>query len=431
MLGQTHGFGRELRRRRLGAQLSLEQLGQRVHYSKSQLSKVERGIKRPTPELARLCDTHLKADGALAGLVPVHSPPPPPTGPDHDDEVWLMHLGKDGSSTFHTMTRRGVITAGATSVLAMRTGEGLTHPSPEEAAETIVEASRLLFDQFRRLGQASGPASVLPALIAQTHSLEQLAVHAGPRTRRTLLLIASRYAEYAGWMAQECGADATALWWTDRAVQFADAADDRDLATYAHVRHSLISLYRGDIPQATQLAELALHSNAPSRVRGLAAQHLAQSTAVAGDYDTCMRSLDQARELLAQDVADPARPVLGTSHIPDVVSMFTGWCLYDLGRPGQAATLLDRETERLPEHAFRTRGRYNVRRALAHAAAGDVDHACAIAAEAVSSIRLTRSATVAADLRRLSHTLGRHRNRASVRSLAPDLADAIACTSPS
>ncbi|MEI5103596.1 hypothetical protein RB200_40220 [Streptomyces sp. PmtG] len=150
---------------------------------------------------------------------------------------------------------------------------------------------------------------------------------------------------------------------------------------------------------------------------------------VSGDYTTCMRSLDHARELLAQDVADPGQPVLGTSHLPDVVSMFTGWCLYDLGRPAQAASLLDREIERIPEHAFRTRGRHNVRRALAHAAAGEVDHACAIAVDALACVRLTCSATVAADLRKLSRTLGRHRGRAAVRSLAPDLAFAIARTS--
>lgn len=431
MREETRNFGRELRRRRLDAGLSLEQLGQRVHYSKSQLSKVERGIKRPTPELARLCDTRLKADGALADLVPVQPSLAPPAAPDHDGEVWLMRVDKDGSSTIRAITRRSVIAAGATSALTLQAGEGLVQPPPDEAAVTSVDAARLVFDQLRRLGQASGPAGVLPALVAQTQSLEQLAAQASHRTRRALLLIASRYAEYAGWMAQECGKDTMARWWTDRAVRLADAGDDSALATYAHVRHSLISLYRGEVAEAGRFAERALHSEAPSRVRGLAAQHLAQSAAVAGDYTTCMRSLDHARELLARDVADPEQPVLGTSHLPDVVSMFTGWCLYDLGRPAQAAALLDNEIERIPAHAFRTRGRHNVRRALAHAAAGEVDHACGIAVDALPSVRLTCSATVASDLRKLSHTLGRHRNRSSVRSLAPELADAIACTSTS
>ncbi|MCW8102208.1 helix-turn-helix domain-containing protein [Streptomyces tauricus] len=428
MPDQPQDFGQELRRRRMAARWSLEQLGQRVHYSKGQLSKVERGLKRPTPELARLCDTQLKADGALAELVPVVRSRPPLARPVHDDEVWLMQLGKDGSSSFRPVTRRGVMAAGAASVLTMRAGDPPPQSSVEdveESAETVVDASRLMFDQFRRFGQASGPAGVLPPLIAQTHSLEQLALRTGPRTRRSLLVLASRYAEYAGWMAQEGGDDAAALWWTERAVQLANAGQDTGLAMYAHVRGSLISLYRGDVTQAVQLATRALESTAPPRVRGLAAQHLAQSKAVEGDYDACMRSLDRARELLARDAADPGQPVLGASHVPDVVSMFTGWCLYDLGRPGQAAESLDIEIRRIPEHALRTRARYGVRRALAHAAAGDVDQACEVASGLLPSVRLIRSATVRADLRRLSHTLGRHARHASVRALTPELTSAL------
>ncbi|CAM5418397.1 helix-turn-helix domain-containing protein [Streptomyces purpurascens] len=425
MLEQSHHFGPELRRRRLSARLSLQQLGQRVHYSKSQLSKVERGLKRPTSELARLCDTELKAEGALARLVPApHSQPPLPV-PDSNDEVWLMRLRKDGSSSFQPVTRRGLIAAGAASMLTVHASDP-QHPFPaQEGAETLLDASRVLFDQFRRLGQASGPASVLPPLIAQTHSLEQLAMRSDHRSRQSLLLLASRYAEYAGWMAQECGDDAAAIWWTDRAVQLAAAGAEPELATYAQVRRSLISLYRGDVVDAVELASFALRSDASLRTRGLAAQHLAQAQAVEGEYDACMRSLDQARELLQQDASDPTQPVLGASHVPDVVSMFTGWCLYDLGRPRHAAALLDEETARIPLHAFRTRARYGVRRALAHAAAGDIDHACEITSGLLPSLRLVHSATVSADLRRLSHTLTRHARHAEVRALIPDLTAAI------
>ncbi|MFJ8334143.1 helix-turn-helix domain-containing protein [Streptomyces sp. NPDC094437] len=426
---ESREFGRELRRMRMAAGLSLQQLGQRVHYSKSQLSKVERGLKRPTPELARLCDTVLDARSALTRLVPVPRSQPQLPAPENDDEVWLMQLRKDGSSSFQPMKRRDVIAAGAASVLTMSSGAPQILSPVPGGAETLVEASRMLFDQFRRLGQVSGPASVLPPLIAQTHSLEQFAVASAPRARRDLLLLASRYAEYAGWMAQECGDDKAAIWWTERAVQLAAAGKDTGLAAYAQVRRSLISLYRGDADDAAQLAGHALRSDAPSRIRGLAAQHLAQARAVEGDYDACMRSLDQARDLLERDSADPSQPVLGASHVPDVVSMFTGWCLYDLGRPRDAAVLLDTETARVPAHAFRTRARYGVRRALAHAAAGDVEHACAITAEVLPSVRLTHSSTIRADLRRLSRTLGRHAGHRSVRALVPDLTDVLSSTS--
>ncbi|MEX3106809.1 XRE family transcriptional regulator [Streptomyces sp. V2] len=418
MLEETRDFGQELRTRRLAARWSLQQLGLRVHYSKGYLSKVERGLTPPTPELARLCDSELKADGALAALVPRRHTGPSVPVPGNDDEVWLMRLSKDGPSSFQPVTRRGLIAAGAASVLTLHPGA----PAPaQEGAETVLDVSRALFDQYRRLGQASGPAGVLPPLIAQIHTLEQFAKQGGTRGRQPLLRLAARYAEYAGWMAQESGDDTAAIWWTDRSVHLADAGADPVLATYAQVRRSLVSLYRGDVTEAADLAVLALHSAAPLRVRGLAAQHLAQARAVAGDHAGCLRSLDQARDLLAADAADPGQPVLGASHVPDVVSMFTGWCLYDLGRAREAAELFDRETARIPPHAYRTRARYGVRRALAHAVAGEIDHACLIAADLLPSVRLVHSATVSADLRRLTRVLRRHARNRSVRDLMPHL----------
>ncbi|MFF5568899.1 helix-turn-helix domain-containing protein [Streptomyces sp. NPDC012623] len=429
-----NGFGQELRRRRLAAMLSLQQLSKLVHYSKGHLSKVERGLKPPTPELARLCDARLSAGGALSGLVSrqVARSPLPESGHEgdqsHEGEVWLMHLGKDGSSSFQWVRRRSVIVAGAATVMSMRGDAMGTYDPADTGAQTVVDASRLLFDQFRRIGQSSGPAAVLPTLVAQTHALEQLSVRSGTRSRTALLLLASRYAEYAGWMAQESGDDHSALWWTDRAVLLARAGDDQGLATYALVRRALICLYRGDTRQAVELSERALGSDASPRVRGLAAQHLAQSLAAEGRYDACMRSLDTARELLTEDAADPAAPVLGASHVPDVVSMFTGWCLYDLGRPREAADVLDREHVRVPDHALRTRARYGIRRALAHAAAGDIDHACRLAHEALPGVRQTHSATILTDLKRLGHTLRRYPTHPAVREISPDLSSALART---
>jgi tetratricopeptide (TPR) repeat protein len=397
-----------------------------VHYSKGQLSKVETGHKRPGPELARLCDAALGAGGKLAALVPARAAAAalPDTG--QDSEVWLMHLGKDGSSWFRPLDRRQVVAAGTASLFALGIG-GLRQTADTEGTNQV-DASRSLFSQFRRLGQTSGPGVLLPSLIAQTHSMEQLAVRSGPRTRCELLVLASRYAEYTGWMAQESGNDEAAMWWTGRAVELAAAGEDDGLGAYSLVRRALISLFRGDVQEAVGLAGRALDSDAPPRVRGLAAQQRAQGHALSGDYGACMRDLDQARELLALDSADPAAPVIGTSNLSDVVSMYTGWCLYDLGRPRLAAEALDRETARIPAHALRSRARYGVRRALAHAADGEIDHACELARGLLGPVGLVHSATISTDLRRLARLLGGHPRNASVRALSPDLTSALAAT---
>src|SRR5690606_32590164 len=61
VIQQSVTFGEELRRRRLAVGFTLTDLSRRVHYSKGQLSKVERGLKPPSRELVRLCDAVLDA----------------------------------------------------------------------------------------------------------------------------------------------------------------------------------------------------------------------------------------------------------------------------------------------------------------------------------------------------------------------------------
>ncbi|MCF3172348.1 hypothetical protein IPZ61_03270 [Streptomyces sioyaensis] len=67
---------------------------------------------------------------------------------------------------------------------------------------------RNVFDEFRRLGQLFGPAVVAPLCIAATSALRGMAHRAQPAHRGVVLRLASRFAEYTGWMAQEAGSDA-------------------------------------------------------------------------------------------------------------------------------------------------------------------------------------------------------------------------------
>ncbi|GGT64984.1 hypothetical protein GCM10014713_67470 [Streptomyces purpureus] len=405
-------FGAELRRRRLAAGLTLARLAQAVHYSKGQLSKVETGRQRPTTELARLCDSVLDADGRLAELAVRAAPPPVAAVP----------------------SRREVMAVGATAVLALAPSgprpelpDTSALPQPgQDLGGTLLETSQSLFTQYRRLGQISPPQAVLPALVAQTASLESLAAGSGPRTGKALLALCARHAEFAGWMAQEAGDDTAALSWTARAVKLAATSGDQDLASYALVRRALVTFYRGDASATVDLARGALVSRLPPRIRGLAAQREAQGHALAGEQDACLRALDQARLLLATSADDAAPgPLLGTTHLVDPVSMVTGWCLLDLGRPRQAAEMLDREVARIPANAVRTHVRYGVRRALAHAVAGDIDHACELTGKLLAGVGAVDSATVRLDLRRLARTLSRHRTHGEVRALAPRLTAAL------
>lgn len=418
-------FGTELRRLRMEAGLSLAQLGELLHYSKGHLSKIENGAKSPSPELARMSDAALDAKGALISMAAERSSESrSPEAVSDDDEVWLMSLSTDGVNWFHPMDRREALALTTSSLL----GFGLSTQGMSATARqpTAVQAFRAMFEQFRSLGQTASPGAVLPPVIAQTHVLRGLAHRAPAGIRDDFLVLGARFAEYAGWMAQESGNAQAALWWTAKAVGMAAAGNDHDLAVYALVRRALVTLYREDAAQTIELARQAqVRQDTPPRIRGLAAQREAQGHALAGDYDACMQSLDRARELLSGDSRRQDVSSLGTVNLIDPVSMVTGWCLYELGRPQQASEILDAEVARISPNALRSRARYGVRQALAHAAAGEIEHACVLTGRLLTITDVVGSATITSDLRRLARLLSRWHGNPSVRELYPALTAAL------
>ncbi|MFD7657191.1 helix-turn-helix domain-containing protein [Actinosynnema sp. NPDC059797] len=429
----TGAFGAELRRRRVAADISLGALARKTHYTKGYLSRVETGKQRPSEYLARRCDALLGADGALSALVA-----PAETAATADEPVvetvedlWLLGMGADGESAFRAVGRREVLAFGAASLAGLRLGGGSSvagHGAPAgRHMGRAVHEFRVLFDHTRRVGQSTSPSLVLPLAVAQAHALRALMPEAGGADRTRLGVLAARNAEYAGWMAQESGDDRAALWWTRKAVDLAAEVGDDGLAAYALVRHALVTMYQGDARSTVDLARRAQEQRGlPPRVLGLAAQREGQGHALAGDRDRCMRALDRARELLRQASDDPGDgPVLGTSTIAEPVGVVSGWCLYDLGRPEEAAAVLDVEVARIPRDALRARARFGVRQALAHAAAGEVEHACELTTDLLDVVGAVDSHTVAADLRTLAGTLRRWHTHRMVRDLDPALNDLL------
>ncbi|RAG87383.1 transcriptional regulator [Streptacidiphilus pinicola] len=429
MAWQPGEFGRELRRLRLAAGLTLAGLAASVHYSKGQLSKVERGLKSPSRDLARLCDAALGADGLLLDLAAAPPPAELPVPEEREEEVWSMELSPDGTNSFQTLSRRQVVGAGIASAFGVRFGGG-PQASTAAQAQAVLEASRVVLGQHRTLGQTVSPDFLLPTLIAQTHTLRELAAATDGPLRRGLLQLGSRYAEYVGWLVQETGDEQAALWWTQRAVALAGAGGDDDLAAYALVRRALVTLYREDAAQTVALAQQAQSARVPKRIRGLAAQREAQGHALAGDERNSLRSLERARDLLQRAAHETEGPVLGTRNLTDPAAMIHGWCLHDLGRPAEAAEVLGNQLRGVPRNALRTRARYGARQALAHAAAGDIDQACALTRELLGSFPSVGSATIAADLRRLARVLARHPRNVAVRELTPDLTSSLHLIDP-
>lgn len=414
-------FGDELRRRRVAAGLSLRDLSCLVHYSRGHLSKVETGRAIASIELVRLCDSALGSGGTLVGMAA--SALGRRQAASRKKEGGPLVSGDLGMRWPVPLVRDDLMPYGMPMIaIAIPSPDRISSSQAESAATTFT----VLFSQLRQLGQQVFPAALLPALIAQTQTLRGLAAAARNPARSVLLGLTARYAEYTGWIAQEMGDDHAALWWTDGAVRMAEAAGQPEMGAYALVRRALVGMYRGDAAETIDLARMAqADPRASERVRGLAALREAQGYALTADSGPCHKALERGREHLARAANDSAADMLGTSTVADPAAMVTGWCLHDLGRPADAAAILDREITRLPDDAHKARTRFAARRALGYAVAGEVDHACQLTSELLTDAQNLSSATIRLDLVRLSRALNRWPSHAPVRSLQPDLNRAL------
>ncbi|MCR6490413.1 helix-turn-helix transcriptional regulator [Amycolatopsis sp. OK19-0408] len=395
--------------------MSLAQLAERVNYSKSYLSKIENDLKPPTADIAKRYDSVFATGGVLSAMV--RTAEEQAGEDDEDGELWVMVSDGEGAQTFHRLPRRQVLAG-----VGMALGFALTGGTRPAVDEPTLAALRTTFDQYRKLGTISSPTMVLGPVVAHVNTLRTLAAEQPEPMRRELLLLASRAAEYAGWMSQEAGDETAALWWTRRAVEYAAEGGDRYLASYALVREAELAMYRQDPLSTIELAMRAQADPAAGpRILGLAARCEAQGHALVGDPDGYQRALDRATVLLSEARPAPAAPVIGSSSVTDEVALTRGWSLYDLGHPAEAAELLDSQIEGIAPGARRARARFGARRVLAHAGSGEIDHACELTRTVLADAAPVDSATVRVDLRELARVLARWHTHPAARELRAEL----------
>ncbi|MFD3703489.1 helix-turn-helix domain-containing protein [Nocardia sp. NPDC058658] len=407
-------FGSELRRRRIRQGLSLGEFAALVHYSRSHLSKVENGHKSPSAQLARKCDAVLSAEGelhALATTITQSERENIPAATDYTHPQWNLRLYSDGSGAFE------IGEAGAPTVTEL--------PRPAGRSADTLPGLAAMFEETKRLGRTSSPSLVLPVAIAQAHVAVSSAGQSAGRDRRRLLRHAARTAEFTGWMAQECGDDRGALWWTDRAVTLASAAEDDHMASYALIRRAVVSLYRGDSSATTGPTEQVLADDAiHPRIRWLAALGAAQGYAIGMDHAGAMRALDTAASLYEQVQRSEGEAHLGPSALHGRPLLIEAWCQYDLGNLPAAAALFERAMSR-PLPSDRDNARFGTRRALVHAALGEPDRASELIGPLLDVVCSVDSATIRTDLRDFARTITRFRGHPGSHDIQPALMAAL------
>jgi hypothetical protein len=158
-------------------------------------------------------------------------------------------------------------------------------------------------------------------------------------------------------------------------------------------------------------------------VQALAAQREAQGYALAGDSDRSAAALDRAVELQRTAAESPD----GATNPVDQVDIIRAWTLHDLGRHAEAAAIRDTQIPLIAPAALRARTRFGLRRALAHAEAGNVDHACELVEALLNDLRQVQSATMNVDLNAFIRLLSRLRPAAG-REIAGEINEILSRT---
>lgn len=459
-----------LRTLRAAAGLTLRQAAERLGYSISHLSNVERAAKRPSPDLVRAYQNLGHANsGSVPELAVQKAKSTAGGGGLGDDFGMLMMrlrlargwslaqlaartkvsrsylgnlelgrrrnpseavasacdaaLGADGALILHAGTRPparewqlGTPSAGA------------YEPDTVQDPELLLDACRAEFTVLRSDAQKRPPGYVLPRLVRGAWSLASKAASMQGSLGQELWLLAARYGEFTGWMYQEADDEGAARCWTDRAAQWALRSGNTDMGGYQWERYSLLALYRADgaatIELARRVAEVRLTS---TRVRALAQLREAQGHALLGAHHACQRSLERARTLITHGPAPyPHGSSWGPNTIADDCTLVEAWCLVDLGLHGAAAERFGPNPgQGVPAGATRTRVRFAVRGAVALAAAGRIEQACRLLEGILAEAEQVDSATIRTDLRRVAAVLNRHRRYSLVRAVLPDLHHAL------
>jgi transcriptional regulator with XRE-family HTH domain len=307
---------------------------------------------------------------------------------------------------------------------------GFSYSGPAGAAGSMVEGLLSGFAEilagYTAMDHLGGHQPLLVAVGDHARYLEALAHKASGADRAEILRLTGRYAEFAGWLHQDSGDISRATFWTDRAMDCAQQLGNPRTISYVLHRKSNIATDDKSPAFAVGLAEAALRdrNRLSPRLQAVALRQHANASALSGDREGCLRSLDLARAAATAPVTDPDDEIAGYCS-PAYVEMEAGHCWTQLGEPGRAVAVLRRALATWPAGQERDRGLCLARLALAHAQSGDLDAAASAGIDALAVVQSSASARSLDQLRRLRVLLAGSRNVGSANQFEAALSDLL------
>lgn len=410
VMEQWRPFGDELRK--LRGHESLRSLARRIGYNAGDLSRFERGIRKPPADIVRLLDRELSASGRLIEIAAVAMFDLDNGGVDGHDESCRDDPYENGEGEFMPISRRSFIAAvGMEAAIgtSFNSRIALNRNSSVDYLDHFRQLKRVLVDQDSLLG----PTTVIPIVQQQIQVIGQLRRLNGTDTTG-LLEMQTSYAEFAGWLHQDSGDFTAAEYWTDRAFQWSMASGDDAMSSYILNRKAHLSGDEGDGGETVALAAAAIRT-APgdTPIAALANMRAAHGHALLGDHNATENAYNMALESVDSPDMDPDLPWAGWfDH--SYINVHRARSLSALGDYRTAAEQFTHVLDTLPPHYARDRSVYLVRAAMAHVGNDDVEHAASLGMEAISAGSGSGSGRLAKELELLDRAFNPWQSQAAV-----------------
>ncbi|MGW7664042.1 regulator [Streptomyces sp. NPDC054756] len=408
--GTTPALIAEVFTRRLGRRLTAQDLGLDA------CAPVYAGLEfAATPEEAVDIVSGLwrKDSGSHAELRKIAFTPAGLVVPSRD---WLIGRADEKVARGEPVTR---VQVPGRPVVPRQRGQAERGPGQKVTGGDIA-ALRSVGDLFRSLDDMYGGGHARQALVRYLeHECEpMLRGTYGEQTGRRLFAAAADLTRLAGWTSFDIAAHGLAQRYFVQALRLAQAAGDRPFGSYVLATMSRQAVYLGHGREAVQLARVAqqgVGTGAPPAVLALLHACEARGHGVLGEVRACTASLVRAERAL--EAARPGDDVPHWARFFDDAQLADefGHCHRDLQQFRAAAQHAERSLQlRAPSFA---RSRLFCRLVLASArlGLGELDQACALAAEAAGQAAEMRSVRAIEYVRDFERRLEPYRDAAPVR----------------
>jgi tetratricopeptide (TPR) repeat protein len=268
-----------------------------------------------------------------------------------------------------------------------------------------------------------GSLFTLPAVRSQTSLIEQACQAATGADLQEALNFASEFIEFCGWLHQDAGDFKAAMYWTDRAFEYAMELDDQRVISYVLMRKSNIATDGHDPHRALALANTALRQAdaLTPRLRAVALRQRANAHAMLRQRKAFEAD---AEEALAEAVAGITQEDHDRAAYcsPGYVEMEIGLAWTHLGRPTAALPVFEESRARLDGSTqLRDQVLCLARLANAYAVAQEPDLALSVGQQALTLGRSLGSARVIRQLESLRRRIARWSHVPAVSHLSAEL----------